>query len=150
METTKTVYDFGKLVSLTKRLTEIVNAEAELLRKMKIDDLRAFQAEKNDIALELEKQQHCIKGSAEIRASLTEEQRYTLKHIALEFDSALQLYQRELFKAQSVNKMIIDKITDVVREQVEKNRTYNSYGSTRLSGTELARNTPALKINQQI
>ncbi len=143
-------FDFPLLVDLTRQLTDIVRQETALLRAMKISDLREFQSAKHNISSALEKQQDLIKGNAEIRDSLSPDQKSTLRMAAGEFDEALQQYQRELLKAQSVNQLVMEKIMEAMKEHVEKNQPYNGSGNRNLSGTELARNTPAMKFNQQI
>jgi hypothetical protein len=145
-----TIFSFSELVDLTSRLGAIINEETNLLRQMKVSSIKDLQIEKHKIAALLEKQQRALKGNPAIRSALTEAEKETLRYIAGDFDAILQTYQRELFKAQQVNQIIIDRINDTVKQHVEKERTYNARGVKHNSGMELARNTPAIKFNQNI
>jgi hypothetical protein len=143
-------FNFNELVELTRSLSNIITEETALLSQMKISAIRELQVTKHQIAAALEKQQRALKGNPEVRAALTEAEKETLRYIAGNFDATLQNYQRELFKAQQVNQIIIDKINDTMKQHVEKNRTYNATGMKHNTGMELARNTPAIKYNQNI
>ena len=142
-------FNFELLVSLTGKLTSLINKESASLKIMKISEIAGVQAEKNAVAAELEQQQSFLRENLEVRASLTIEQKTILKQAAIEFDAAIQTYQEELFKAKKVNEMIIGKMVEIVKDHVIKNRSYGRNGSQDLSGTELAKNTPALKYNAQ-
>ena len=148
METT--IFSFSELVDLTRRLGAIINEETNLLRQMKVSSIKDLQIEKHKIAALLENQQRALKGNPAARSALTEAEKETLRYIAGDFDAILQNYQRELFKAQQVNQLIIDRINDTVKQHVEKDRTYNARGTKHNTGMELARNTPAIKFNQNI
>lgn len=142
-------FDFELLVSLTSKLTALIAEETQCLKLMKISGIAALQAEKNIVAGELEKQQRALRSSPDNRASLSDEQKATLKAAAIEFDGAIQSYQAELYKAKKVNELIIGKMLEIVNEHVMKNRPYGSSGAKTMSGMELAKNTPAMKFNEQ-
>lgn len=142
-------FNFALLVELTTKLTGLINQETESLKVMRISEIAAIQDEKNSVASSLEKQQAALRSDPAVRNSLTEEQKAELKASAVKFDEAIQSYQQELFKARKVNELVINKMVEIVKEHVVKNRSYGRNGSQNISGTELAKNTPALKYNAQ-
>ena len=123
---------------------------SENLRQFKIADIKPLLARKQEIALLLEKQKQYLAQHPQLTKNLTAEQRQLLKNAAAEYDSAIQDYQDNLFKAQKINSILIEKITETVSEHVVQNRAYNKHGTQNLYGTELARNTPAIKYNEKI
>lgn len=150
MSYAKPQFSLTELLVLTRRLTQLVIEEASLLKQMKVSEVASIQIEKNAVATVLEKQQKLLRENAELRASLTDSDKAALKEVAVEFDSAIQNYQRELFKARKVNELVIGKMVDALQEHVNKNRAYNKNGNKSMDGTELANNTPAIKFNAQV
>ncbi len=142
-------FNFELLVALTGKLTALIVKEAESLKQMRISEITALQQEKNTIAGNLERQQLALRNDPEIRNNLTDEQKTQLKQVAVEFDEAIQTYQTELYKAKKVNEMVIGKMVEIVKDHIMKNRSYSANGTKNMSGTELAKNTPALKYNTQ-
>ena len=142
-------FNIELLTALTSKLTGLMNKETQAMKLMRISEIALLQQEKNEIAAALEKQQFALRSNQENRADLTEEQKTLLKQAAVEFDTAIQSYQEELYKAKKVNEMVINKIVEIVKDHIMKNRSYGANGAKSLSGTELAQNTPALKYNTQ-
>jgi hypothetical protein len=138
------------LGSLTSELAGILRQETEILKTMRIADIKPLLARKQEIALEMEKQRELLHLNPELISSVTAEQKYNLKKIASDYDMAMQDYQVELFKAQRVNAAIIHKLAEYVRDHVQQSRGYNKSGTKNMSGMELAKNTPAIKYNESI
>ena len=111
-------FDLEQLVTLTKELTAVITEETEFLKLMQISSIADLQIKKHAIAAELEKQQRALKENPEIKASLSDETKLELKTLALEFDAALQTYQKQLFKAKKINQMIIAKMMELVNDHV--------------------------------
>lgn len=143
-------FSLNVLVALTRKLTELVTRESDLLKQMKVSEIALLQKEKNEVAGLLEKQQNYLKSDASTRDNLSHSDRALLKKVAVEFDESIKVYQQELFKAQKINELVIGKMVDVLKDHVLKNRSYNRRGTKISSGMELAMNTPALKFNSQV
>jgi hypothetical protein len=144
------IFDANTMAALTKELISIILQETALLRSFKIAEIKPLLTRKQEIALMLEKQKEHLAANPSLAKTLTPEQHQNLQALAAEYDSAVQEYQEQLFKAQRINGLLIKKITDTVTEHVTQNRGYNRNGTQTLYGTELARNTPAIKFNENI
>ena len=139
-------FDYYEMVTLTTSLVEIIIAETELLKIMKINEISGLQPQKQEIALKLEVHQKALKESQDIKNSLTADQIQNLRKLALEFDVAIRAYQTVLFKAQQVNEAVVKMISDVVREHANRHKGYNHLNGKRSAFN----NAPAIKINEQI
>ncbi len=138
------------LIVLSRKLTALIVKETNFLRQMKISEIGKLQDEKHMVATILERQQRFLKSDPSIRTNLSADDKTILRQVATEFDAAIHDYQQQLFKAQKVNSMIIEKMVDIVKDHVTKNRSYNNKGTKVANGTELAQNTPAIKYNAQV
>jgi len=136
--------------SLTLELAGILRKETEVLKTMNIADIKPLLQRKQEIAYEMEKQRAMLAENSALMNNVTDEQKSRLRNIAADYDLAMQEYQQALFKAQRVNAEIISRLADLVREQVQQSRGYGKNGAHYSNGTELARNTPAIKFNEQI
>ena len=143
-------FDVKIMESLTRELAEILRRETIILREMRIIDIKPLLLRKQEIALEMEKQREMMASDPTLLAGLSDADKQSLHETAVDYDLAIQEYQRELFKAQRVNAAIIHKMAEYVRSHVQQNRGYNRSGTQNLSGIELARNTPAIKFNEKI
>lgn len=143
-------FDAKYLGNLTQELSAILKQEAAILRTMRVADIKPLLSRKQEIALEMEKQRAILHSCPEMINELNTEEKDWLRAIAAEYDAIMQEYQIELFKAQRVNALIIQNLAEQVRDHVQVNRGYNRAGTQNLSGTELAKNTPAIKFNEQI
>ena len=145
-----TNFDTIYLGNLTAELTSILRHETVILKEMRIIDIKPLLERKQEIALEMEKQREMLHSAPELVLEITAEEKQYLSTIAADYDDAMTKYQKELLKAQRVNKAIISKITEYVREHVQSSRGYNKRGTRNLCNAELTKNTPAIKFNEQI
>jgi hypothetical protein len=143
-------FDAKYLGSLTQELADILRQETLILKTMRITEIKPLLIRKQEIALAMEKQRELLHSAPELIAELTNPEKENLRVVAADYDNAVQDYQVELFKAQRVNALIIQNLAEQVRSHVQQNRGYNRAGVQNLSGTELARNTPAIKFNEKI
>ncbi len=143
-------FDHQYLGRLTQELTAILKRETDILKTMRIADIKPILARKQEIALEMEKQRGLLHDAPELITALTDTEKDNLRALAAEYDEAVQEYQIELFKAQRVNALILQNLAEHVRDHVQQNRGYGRNGTQNMSGIELARNTPAIKFNENI
>lgn len=143
-------FDATIMGSLTCELAAILREETVILKEMRIADVKDLLVRKQELAMAIEKQRDLLIENPALIAGITAEERQSLRDIAADYDIAMVGYQKELFKAQRVNAAIIEKMAEYVRDHVQQKRGYNKSGSQNLSGTELARNTPAIKFNESI
>ena len=143
-------FNINIVMAATRKLIELIQVETELLKAMKIADLKPIQDRKHELASILEKQQNILATNVEVRNNLTDSDKTLIKIVSQDLDNVIMDYQSELYKASKVNEFVIQKVAEVVREHVENKRSYNNMGSRALNGIELARNTPSIKFNEQI
>lgn len=143
-------FDVNYMGSLTEELAGILRQETVILKTMNVGEIKPLLLRKQEIAYEMEKQRELLALNPSLMQLVSEEQKTRLRNIAADYDLAMQEYQLALFKAQRINAEIITRLADLVREQVQETRGYNKHGAHYSNGTELARNTPAIKFNEQI
>ena len=143
-------FNANLLGAMTEELAAILRHETQILKEMNISEIKPLLVRKQEIAYEMEKQRNFLTANPELVNTITSEDKLRLRHIAADYDEAMQEYQVELFKAQRVNAAIIHKLAEFVRDEVQQSRGYNKRGTQNLNGTELARNTPAIKYNESI
>jgi hypothetical protein len=143
-------FDLIFMGDLTRELTQILIKETEMLKNLQIQDIKPLLNRKQAISLELEKQRALLLGNTELLKSVSADEKEYLRSIASDYDLAMVTYQEQLFKTQKVNSMLIHQIAEYIKDHVQHNRAYTNRGSKEISGMELARNTPAIKFNEQI
>lgn len=120
----------NEMVAVTARLTELLRAESQELRAMRIRAVGEMQEEKNMLISWLEAQKKIIALTPEMKDRLSEQERAEMTRVAEDFAVAVEENYHQASIARAVNQRVVQAINDSVRSNEHVN-TYNAYGATR-------------------
>lgn len=121
--------DVYELISVTAKLTDILERETAHLKQMEVKELAKLQDEKLKLTKILESYKTLIAKRPELIRALDPASREELADLTEEFNHALAENLRRTAVARAVNQRIVQAIMDVVTENKHAG-TYNKYGST--------------------
>lgn len=121
--------DVRDLLLVTSRLKDILTAETEQLKQMKVKELGHLQHEKQKLTKLLESYQMLIKSNPGLLDTLDEETREDLAYQGAEFTRVVEENFRHVSVARAINQRIVQAILDVVSER-DHAGTYSKRGMT--------------------
>src|SRR5438132_1567245 len=99
-----------EIMRLTKHLTQLLQAETNLLKQMKVNTLKDLQAEKLALTEKLETHKKLLKTNSTLLEEYTQEERKKFTETVEEFEKALKENYSELTKVNKIHKRIVDSI----------------------------------------
>ncbi len=138
------------LVELIARLGAILANETIFLRQMKISEIKAFQKEKEELILLLEKAKNQVESAAMKQArEFTEQEKQELATVGRIFSEIAMENFCELKKAREVNRRVIGCISSAASDYFAATRGYNRKGGKGGSGRKLEA-VPPFTVNNVI
>lgn len=133
-----------ELREATRRLTELLMEEADLLAAMRVADVLPLQQEKLQLTRTLEMAQAQLAAKSAFMQSASPEEREELLLMTDDLAYAVEHNHRQASAARTVNARVMQAIMDVATEQ-HRPASYDRLGQ--VSGREKL--TLSLKLNQQ-
>lgn len=141
---------FEALLELSGRLKTVVDEETEALSRMKIDKVREIEPVKLALTRDLENMKQRVKKDSAFSSSLSGEQLRQIREISENFEQSLKNNGRELEKAREVNRRVVKAISDAVIEELALRNGYDKTGAQGAGGMKIAKDIPAIRINETI
>ncbi|MBK1697714.1 flagellar protein FlgN [Rhodovibrio salinarum] len=115
------------LLETTLRLIDVLEAEIEMLRGMRPEEMQALQQDKIVLAAAYESQLQRLSDHPEIADSLSEELRAELKEATDSFQEVLAANERALRAAKAATKGVLKTVVDTANRQ-DPRVSYNTDG----------------------
>jgi hypothetical protein len=129
MTTETNKIEFSDIVSVVKRLTDILAEEVSLIKKMQLSKLHLLQDEKLKLLSVVENFKDTIQENPEILNSMNESTKDELKKTNLEFEQLIEEDGKQLVKARKVHGIVMEAIRKVLDEQRKNSMGYNQDGT---------------------
>ncbi len=141
-------FNFHEFTDAIASMTELLDLETELLIQMRIKEMGELQSEKNELTKRLEVQQDFMKNNPAIFRSLSNTNVDQIRQYSERFNSSMQTYSDELYKASKVNETIVGMVVDAAKTQVQSQNTYQNFHMS--NGASHSDYMPAIKFSEQI
>lgn len=134
-------------IALSKRLSEILETENEMLRSRRPREIAQLQEEKSQLALRFSREMDALRNNSNLIENAAESERNELRESSQRFQDALKENQRLLFATKSVTEGIIRAVANEVEKVGSRAAGYNK----RAGMNKLSPNKPtSLTLNQTI
>lgn len=121
--------DVEDIISMTKRLNQLLAMETDYLRAQRTDKVKELQDEKMKLITGLEIQKTIIKHNPLVAHGFPLEKKLELKDISKQFEETLTENYHELMKLREVNRTIMSYIAAAVKDQLATRNGYGHKGS---------------------
>lgn len=142
------VAEVEALISVSRRLTDLMTAELVALRSMRPRDLAPIIAEKNALGIEYETRLRTLKERKQDLKTLDPFMAEEVRSATKTLNTVVISNRRALTAAREVNEKLVRTIADEVSRQRNPAAAYTRDGRVELVGRQ-ARNTGPLQIDQQ-
>jgi len=133
------------MIAITARLAQILAEEVDCLDEMRVRDIEGLQDEKRRLTRTLEAMKREIDRRPEIRETFAAEDLDDFAEISEIFNEVLQENHRKLLIAKEVNARVVQAISDVVKEEMQR-QSYNQRGTQGINRDA----PPSLSLNKTI
>lgn len=134
-------------IALSKRLSEILETENEMLRTRRPREIAQLQEEKSQLALRFSREMDTLRNNSNLLENAAESERNELRESSQRFQDALKENQRLLFATKSVTEGIIRAVANEVEKVGSRAAGYNK----RASMNKVSANKPtSITLNQTI
>ncbi|PIR37310.1 MAG: hypothetical protein COV35_09440 [Alphaproteobacteria bacterium CG11_big_fil_rev_8_21_14_0_20_39_49] len=128
MTTETNKIDFADIVSVIKRLTDILSIEIQMIKDMKLAKLHTLQDEKLKLLSVVESFKETIQENPDILASINEATKRELTQANNEFEKLINEDGEQLIKAKKVHQIIMESIRKVLDDKQKNSMSYNQEG----------------------
>ncbi len=134
-------------IAISRRLSEILETENELLRTRSPREIAQLQEEKSQLAGRFSSEMNTLRNNPNLVENATDAERSELRQGAQRFQVALKENQRLLFATKTVTEGIIRAVANEVERANNRAAGYNK----RAGLNTVARNKPtSIALNQTI
>lgn len=134
-----------EIITVTRRLTQLLQEESVHLRHMRIKPVGALQDEKNRLIGWLEAQQKIIAINPVMRDSVDDNAQRALSEASENFARAVEENYHQASIARAVNQRVVQAVMEAVRDQ----NNLGTYGATGVQRSVTAANGFNFSLNQQ-
>lgn len=120
--------DVYELMHVTARLRDLMQAEIEHLKTMRIKEMAALQEEKMQLTQLLEAYQRMVDARPELLHGINEEVREELRLLSDEFAAVVSENMKRTAVARAVNQRVVQAIIEVISDQ-QSPGTYTKNGT---------------------
>ncbi len=154
MDQEKTDYSFNRddalnMIATTKRLSEIIQEEVDLLKKMKVSQLHTLHDEKLSLTSTLEEYKEVFVNNPNAINSIPGEMKRKIRDQALKFESIIEEDGKQLSRVMKIQEIVWGVIQEKSAKQMSSNRGYDKNGNLTYKRNNIA-NTPPIKIIENI
>jgi hypothetical protein len=150
MTTETNKIEFSDIVSVVKRLTDILAEEVSLIKKMQLSKLHLLQDEKLKLLSVVENFKDTIQENPEILNSMNESTKDELKKTNLEFEQLIEEDGKQLVKARKVHGIVMEAIRKVLDEQRKNSMGYNQDGTVTDNNKKKILSSTPFTVNSSI
>jgi hypothetical protein len=142
--TTQSPKHFEVLILAASRLIVLMNHEVELLRAMRVGEIRDLQTEKQELTVLYEDALQMLSAEPELLEAMEPAMRTELTELAARFDEAVCENTRALNAVKASHDQLLQAIVDAVSENRSKQKAYTAQGA--LDNPRKGRNAPTLSL----
>lgn len=108
------------MIAITARLAQLLAEEVDCLDEMRIHDIEDLQEEKRRLSRTLEVMKREVERRPEIKETFAEEDVEAFNEVSEIFNEVLQENHRKLLVAKEVNFRVVQAISDVVKDEMQR------------------------------
>ena len=91
-----------------------------------------------------------MNNNPEVKKSFSASELEALRKLAADYEDALTHYQKQFYKARTINEITVRMITEAVAEYTNRHRGYNHLAKGRKINGNMYAGAPAMKLNESI
>jgi len=126
--TAVTTIDANDMINVTKRLTQIMQIEFEMIKGMKLTKLHTLYDEKMKLASILEDYKATIANNPHIIKDIPKDEMAQMKSAVKQFEEMIDRDGKEIIKAKKVHQIIMNSIKSALVKRAESSVGYNKQG----------------------
>lgn len=138
------------ILTLTQRLTNLITAETDLLKKHRAAALRGTEAEKNQLSTLYAREMRAIQMRPELLAGATRKQKEMLRDSATAFKACVTKHVRTLARIRAVSEGLVVAIGEEMARMRQPVTTYSAPGRPSIKSAALVPQAPAFGFDRSI
>ena len=120
--------DFSDIISVIKRLTDILSSEVKMIKEMKLSQIHTLQEEKIKLLSIVENFKETITENPDILTTIDPNTKTELKRVNDKFEKLVDEDGKQLIKAKKVHQIVMEAIKKVLDNKQKESMGYNQEG----------------------
>lgn len=149
MNTQTNTINFADVITIIKRLTQLLEQEVQMIKEMKLSQIHTLQDEKIKLLTLMENFKEVICESPELLESIDSVTKDKLIEANKDFEDLVNEDGEQLIKARKVHGIIMESIRKVLDDQRKQSMGYNGQGIVGEHKKKILTSTP-FSVNSSI